>query len=304
MSVYGYEQAPYGESESYEAEEEFGVGSELYGESGLYETEAEFGTAAEQWESEAEFGTAAEQSVAETFSGTAQESPLSEAEELQLATELLEISGEEELEQFLGKMFRNVSRGVGGFLRSSVGRNLGGVLKNVAKAALPIAGGALGSMIPGGGTVLGTKLGTLAAKMFELESEGLDREDQELEVARRFVRLAATAARNAALGPRRAPAGATARRAVLTAARRHAPGVVRRYRAFAVPAPWYWPAPFPAYPYAAYPEPGAVPTGQSEFEFESEGDLSEAAVPGMAAPGPRQSGRWVRRGRKIVLLGI
>src|SRR5450830_1702159 len=79
---------------------------------------------------------------------------------------------------------------------------LGGVLKGIAKQALPFVGGALGSMIPipGVGTMIGRAAGTALSKALEMELEGLDQEQQEFEMARRFVRIAASAAQGAADG--------------------------------------------------------------------------------------------------------
>src|SRR5215467_1380886 len=114
--------------------------------------------------------------------------PLNEAQEIELASELLEIGSEQELEQFLGGLFKKVAQGVGSFIKSPVGRALGGVLKNVAKTALPVVGGALGSMVaPGIGTALGSKLGSLASGLFEVELEAMPQEQAEYEVARRYV---------------------------------------------------------------------------------------------------------------------
>ena len=94
---------------------------------------------------------------------------LSEAQEVELATELLEMANEEELEQFLGGLFKKVVEGVGSFVRSPIGKALGGVLKSVAKKALPIVGGALGSFVaPGIGTAIGAKLGSMASGLFEM----------------------------------------------------------------------------------------------------------------------------------------
>ena len=157
------------------------------------------------------------------------ELPLTEMQETELATELLEIASEDELEQFLGKMFKSVSKNVGGFMRSGVGRALGGALKQVAKKALPIAGGALGSMLmPGVGTAIGSKLGSMASNLFELELEGMPQEQAEFEVARRYVRLSALAARNAALAPRTLPPRVVARTALLNSAQVTAPGLARQ----------------------------------------------------------------------------
>ncbi|MGK5075503.1 hypothetical protein [Janthinobacterium sp. ZB1P44] len=129
---------------------------------------------------------------------------LSEEEELQLAMELLEVASEEELEQFLGNVFKSVWKGVKkvGSTIAKVAKPLGGALKAMAKTALPFVGGALGSMIPipGVGTALGSALGRAASAALELEMEAEAPADRELALARRFVRIAGQAARLAAEG--------------------------------------------------------------------------------------------------------
>jgi uncharacterized protein (DUF697 family) len=183
------------------------------------------------------------------------EGPFSEVEEMELASELLEITDEEELDQFLGSLFKKASRAVGSFVKGPIGRQLGGMLKGIAKKALPIAGSALGSVVPGFGTVIGGALGSTAANLFELELEGLSAEDQEFEVARRYVRLAGEAAQQAAQAPQGVPPQEAAKAALITAAQQHAPGLVRQ-------------------------------------------------APPSAATGRRaRSGRWIREGRTIILLG-
>ncbi|MEU4065087.1 M15 family metallopeptidase [Streptomyces wedmorensis] len=95
-----------------------------------------------------------------------------------------------------------------------------------------------------------------AAELFGLEAESGDPRESEFEVARRFVRLSAAAARNAAMAPRdryrryrpyrgRAGDGAVGRAAVFAAARRYAPGLYRAFPRYARPAPWHWPRPLP-----------------------------------------------------------
>jgi uncharacterized protein (DUF697 family) len=196
-----------------------------------------------------------------------QESPLHEVQEMELAAELLEITNEAELEEFLGKLFRGVTRAVGGIMKSPIGQALGGVLKNVAKQALPMVGGALGSfLVPGVGTALGSRLGSMAGNLFELELESMEAEQAEFEVARRYVQLAAAAARNAALAPPNAAPQAVAQQAVTEAAQRFAPGLLRQGLT-GVAAPYGG-----AYGGQAYPQ--------------------------------SRSGRWVRRGRKIIVLGV
>jgi hypothetical protein len=152
------------------------------------------------------------------------ESPFSEAEEGELAMELLSVSSEEELDQFLGKLIKGVGSAVG-----KIARPLSGALKGLAKKALPFVGGALGSFIPipGVGTAVGSALGTAVSKALEAELTGLELEEQEFEMARRFVRIAGTAAQHAAHSAAASDAEAAVRSAVLGAARHHLPKLGR-----------------------------------------------------------------------------
>lgn len=148
------------------------------------------------------------------------ESVFDEAEEMELASRLLEITDEGELDQFLGDLFKGAGRAIGQFVRSPVGDALGRVLKNAARQALPIVGTALGG--PAGGAVAAQ-----AGRLLGLELEGLSPEDQEFETARQFVQFAGAAAYNAAqAGPDVSPQAA-ARAAVMAAARQYAPGLLR-----------------------------------------------------------------------------
>ncbi|MDX6680341.1 MAG: hypothetical protein QOG94_380 [Solirubrobacteraceae bacterium] len=251
---------------------------------------------------------------------TSEGSPLSETQEMELTAELLEVASEEELEEFLGKVFKKVAQGVGGFIRSPVGKALGGVLKGVVQKALPVVGGALGSMVaPGVGTALGSKLGSLASGLFEMELEGMSQEQAEFEVARRVVRLAATSAAHAAKAPSNAPPAKVARVALTQAARQHAPGLLRGTSAGAGGGSQHRPQrgsgqggrprrsggrPYGA---AAYPGGGTSSSmggyganGGGEPSYGDGGDYGDDGSHG----GRRQSGRWIRRGHKIVLLGI
>lgn len=136
--------------------------------------------------------------------------PFSEKEETELTLELLAVSSEAEMDQFLGKVFRKVWKGVKK-VGSAVVKPLGSALKGVAKAALPFVGGALGSFIPipGVGTMIGKMAGSALASTLEAEMEtelaGAGRDEQEFGMALRFVRVAGSAARRAA---RAAPAQA------------------------------------------------------------------------------------------------
>jgi hypothetical protein len=110
----------------------------------------------------------------------------------------------------------------------------------------------------------------MAGNLFELELEGMDREQAEFEVARKYVQLAANAAQNAALAPPNAPPQQVAQQAITTAAQRYAPGLLR----------------------------GATAGGGFAT-------TADAYTGGYARPATRpRSGRWIRRGRKIIVLGV
>lgn len=186
---------------------------------------------------------------------SARNTPFSEQQELELAAELLEVSSDAELEAFLGKLVSSAARGISNFARSSTGKAIGGFLKGVAKKALPIAGTALGNLVaPGIGGMIGGKLGSVASSLFELELEGMSPEDQEFEVARRFVRFAGATANAAARQGTAGDPQSIANQAIRQAARIYAPGLLKT-----------------------------------------------------TLPQPRQranSGRWIRQGDRIILLGL
>jgi hypothetical protein len=161
----------------------------------------------------------------EEEAGLGYELAFDEAEEYELAMELLSVSSEEELDQFLGKLVRGAWKGlkkVGRFV-GRVAKPLGGVLRGVAKAALPFVGGALGSFIPipGVGTMVGRALGQAVSSALEAEVVGFEGELQNIERARRFVRVAGSAARRLAQSDAAGHPLAEAHRAVLGAARQH-----------------------------------------------------------------------------------
>lgn len=126
------------------------------------------------------------------------ESPFSAAEEMELAAELLAVTNDAELEQFLGNLFKKAWRGIKTF-GSKIIRPLGGVLKIVAKKALPFLATAAGTFFggPAGGAIAG-KLGSLVSQALESETAGVAPADRDLEKCRQFVRMAGTAAKAAA----------------------------------------------------------------------------------------------------------
>jgi hypothetical protein len=196
-------------------------------------------------------------------------SMLPEAQEMELASEFLEVTNEQELDRFLGGLIGSLSNVVGRAVRSPIGRALGGLLKPLAKAALPIAGTALGTFVGGpAGGLIGGKVASMAGRVFGLELEGLSPEDREFEVARRFVRFASAATERALAASPTANPQAVARAAVAAAARQLAPGLVGGV----APTPLTVP-------------PGVMPTER---------------IPN----GARRRGTWIRRGSRVILIGI
>jgi hypothetical protein len=238
---------------------------------GRAEAEAEF-EQYEQWEAEGnneqfeafEFENAEQYEQHEAESLFCENGEMCEAQETELAMELLEVSSEAELEAFLGNLAKRAIQAGRGILSSPDMRAVGGILKGAAKRALPHLGRAVGGYFGGTqGSQLGGRVAGAAGQLFGLELEGLSGEDQEFEVARGFVRFAGNAVRNMTGMANSQNPLAAAQNAALAAARVHAPGFL---------------------PAAGRPRRTA----------------SEPALP----PSFGHSGRWLRRGRKIVLYGV
>lgn len=187
-----------------------------------------------------------------------------EVHEAELASELLEISSEQELDRFLGKLLSTAVGAGKAFLSSDAGKAVGGMLKGAAKQALPQIGRAVGDFIsPGGaGADVGGQLATAAGSRLGLELEGLSAEDRELEAARAFVRFADETARIAEVAPPSVPPTTAAAHAATVAAQHQLPGIAPLVRQLRPPGNG----------------------GQQHF-------------------GPHSAGRWARRGPTIVLFG-
>jgi hypothetical protein len=173
--------------------------------------------------------------------------------EADLASELLEVASDQELEEFFGKLVK----GAGKLLKSPLGK----VMKGIAKKALPLAGSVVGNMVvPGLGGAIGGGLANAAGSALGLEAEGLPMEQVELETAKRVVRVAKQATRQLAANPAKAAADprAAIKTSVAGALKRNLPGLVT----------------------------GAVEDGKDP------------------AAGALRTGRWIRRGSKIVLYGV
>lgn len=159
-------------------------------------------------------------------SGMYEAGVFSEAEMMELATELLEVSNEEELDQFLGNLIKKAGRAVGKFVKSPVGKAIGGVLKGVAKKALPLAGGALGGFFGGPlGAKIGSGLAGAAGSALGLETYEMSQEDEQFEGAKQFVKMAGDTVQQA-LADVTGNAAAAAQAAARASAQRHLPGIL------------------------------------------------------------------------------
>jgi hypothetical protein len=188
-------------------------------------------------------------------------SVFNEEEHMNLAANLMEVNSEEELENFLGDVISGAAKAVGQFINSPTGQALGNGLKGVAKQLLPVAGQALGDAFGGGaGGQIGGALGSAAAGLFEMEPE-----EQEWEAANTFVKLAGEAAKNAAQMPKGGDPEAIAKKAIIEAAKIHAPGLV-----------------------------STLTSGGAAGSCHCRHHHGEK----------RHSGRWYRHGKRIVLIGI
>jgi hypothetical protein len=150
----------------------------------------------------------------------------SEAETMELAGELLEITTEAELDRFLGDLISKAGQAVGKFVRSPIGNAVGGWLKGAAKSALPLAGGALGGFVGGPlGAKIGSGLASMAGSALGLEAE-MSQEDREFEGAKNFVKMAADAVKSAVAAPAGVNPVEAAKAAVKAAVDKHAPGLL------------------------------------------------------------------------------
>ena len=143
----------------------------------------------------------------------------------ELAGELLDVTNESELENFLGGLVAETARNSGGRIPAGTGRALVDVLRKTAGRTLPTLTTALGDKI---GLAAGPAAAETAARVYGVELEGMSAEDRDYEIARQFVRFAQAAAARAA----RAPAPAAVDAALAAARREFAPGLLPSESAF------------------------------------------------------------------------
>jgi hypothetical protein len=136
-----------------------------------------------------------------------------EADVAELASRLLDVGNETEFDALLAGTMSHAAQQLGGELSAPLGQAVGGLLKSLAKQALPPAGSGLG----GGSSQQPNMLG--------MELEGLGEAEAEFECAKQFVRLTGETVRNAIESePLGAPAH-VAHAAVTTAAKVYAPAL-------------------------------------------------------------------------------
>jgi hypothetical protein len=152
----------------------------------------------------------------------------SEADLMEMAAGLLAVRDEAEFDLFLGDVIKKAGQAIGQVVQSPVGTAIGGVLKGVAKQALPLAGMAVGTYFGGPlGAKIGSGLASMAGKALGFELEGLSLEDQEFEGAKQFVKFAAEAVKNAVSAPPTTDLRTAAQTAAVSAAQQHVPGLLR-----------------------------------------------------------------------------
>jgi hypothetical protein len=180
----------------------------------------------------------------------------------------LEVTDEKSLNAFLRRLVERSSRAVGRRPSRPVGDALVELLAHTARSVLPVAvrrAGPDGALVPT--AMQRSDAVKSAARVFAGELEGLSQEDKEYEVTRQFVRFASDAVRHASLAagasPRDVAAAALARSAM-----HHAPGLLRTAQT------------------STASRRGPV-------------DMRERH----AAAGLCNGGRWVRRGRTIIVAG-
>ncbi|MBV6443602.1 MAG: hypothetical protein DYG98_18705 [Haliscomenobacteraceae bacterium CHB4] len=192
--------------------------------------------------------------------------------EEELAEELLGIQNEQELEYFLGDLFKKATKGAKALYNSSLGQQIKNQavsgLKSLGKRALPGLGSKVGGRIFGStGARYGRQLGNMAARGLDLEFEAASPTDRRFEGAKRFIRVAKAVPRHIAAYTRNG--------------RPVNPGIIRN---IVLKEGRRW---FPNLPSSASNE-----TGES---YETDG----------YSPSTSQNrGTWVRKGNRIILQGV
>jgi hypothetical protein len=220
---------------------------------------------------------------------------------MELAIELLEVTSEAELEQFLGNLLEKAWTGIKP-VASAISRPLGGVLKSVVKTALPFTATVADTYFGPAGGAIAEKLGSLVREALEAETATTASADRDLEKCRQFVRMAGKAASAAALAPTGASPIALAQKVLATSAQEKLtkqPATASKAGTGATSATGASPVSIP------------VKTAQTGWRM---GEPGTAVVEGRPCSGCgqppasckcgtiNQTGRWIRHGRSIVIV--
>jgi len=141
----------------------------------------------------------------EVFGGT---------EKLELASDLLEVSSEAQLDRVLTDLISRVGQAVGKLFSAPARCAIGRLLKGPAKRVLS-------------GIELGRDAVSDAGRYFGLELEGLSNEDREFEIARHYIDFAGAAVRNLTLTSTSRDSRTAADAAIVEAAKTYAPGLLQ-----------------------------------------------------------------------------
>jgi hypothetical protein len=182
---------------------------------------------------------------------------------------------------------------------------LGGVLKTVAKNALPFLATAAGTFLggPAGGAIAG-KLGSLVSQALETESVGMTAAERDLEKCRQFVRMAGKAARAAASAPPEANPVAIAQKVLANSAQQLAKKAapVSRAGTGAKAGPVASPISPPITPTQAMPVDSARQKAKAGPPVAAERPCPCGQPKNCQCGKTGQNGRWIRRGRSIVIV--
>jgi len=152
-----------------------------------------------------------------------------ETERLELASDLLEVASEAQLDRVLTDLISRVGQAVGKFISAPEGCAIARLLKGPAKRVLS-------------GIELGRDAVSDLGRYFGLELEGLSNEDREFEIARHYIGFAGEAVKNLALASASTDSRRAADAAMVEAAKTHAPGLLQsrggaKIRAYVGPSP-------------------------------------------------------------------
>lgn len=159
--------------------------------------------------------------------GQGESEVFNEGELLELASEMLEVNSEAELDQFIGKLIKKAAKKVGKVVRSPLGNALGGYLKGLAKKAIPLGVGALGGMVGGPiGAQIGNGLASSGLGMLGFEAETLEAEDRQFEGAKAYAKTAGAAVQSAVQAPPAVDPVEAAKQSVQAAGVKFTPGAM------------------------------------------------------------------------------